>query len=57
MLQALALLRGSNKVVLVYSSTKFTNSMVMINYEVKENDFILIGVLIVRSYLVVKLLA
>lgn len=57
MLQALALLRGSNKVVFVYSSTKFTNSTVMVNYEVKENDFILIGVLIVRSYLVVKLLA
>lgn len=49
-----ALLRGSNKVS-VYNSTKFTNSMVMIKSEVKGNDFILIGVLIIRSYLVVKL--
>jgi len=29
--------------------------MVMIKSEVKGNDFILIGVLIIRSYLVVKL--
>lgn len=44
-----SLLRGSNKVVSVPIPAKLTSSTVLLKSEVRKNDFILMGVFIIRE--------